>query len=420
MKAKIIVDELYEFRDHYFETHGLEKAGEKAEDVRKKLTEVLEQLDAEISQEHSKTEESIFLLERGRAINILPDYDQRAENYLSKAVKKSPKCWEAWNELGICYWKKGELKYAKDCFEGALKQERNKVSLRSLSMILRQIGDTPEERMANVHKGLETAKAALELDLKDGISWYIFGNANLSLFFLANQNTKILKTCMDAYSKALEDSISKSHPDLHLNRATALRYEGAYQEALNSYENALLYDPLWTNPEENARELVQYLEKVEMMVNQKGCLKPRQLKTFIKGIKPHHLGPFGKANNEGKSEVKILTKLLEGENPGIVILGKVICLIPNAFPFTFCLLDESESCVAVSVHNQAEGKGVIIGDSVAIPNPILQKIKISYKSKNLTYLNICVSSPLKMIVNGRSTSKDQFAPPVLSVTCKSD
>ena len=38
-------------------------------------------------------------------------------------------------------------------------------------MVLRQIGDTPEDKLANMHLSLEKAKEAVNLNLQDGKSW---------------------------------------------------------------------------------------------------------------------------------------------------------------------------------------------------------------------------------------------------------
>lgn len=46
---------------------------------------------------------------------------------------------------------------------------------------------------------------------------------------------------------------------------------------------------------------------------------------------------------------------------------------------TFCIVDKVGTCVAVTVFNLAEGKGVIIGDSVAIPEPFVTDVDFTYK-----------------------------------------
>jgi hypothetical protein len=45
------------------------------------------------------------------------------------------------------------------------------------------------------------------------------------------------------------------------------------------------------------------------------------------------------------------------------------------------LTDKDEVCTVVTVYNLAAGKGVIIGDSVAIPEPYLTQVRFNYKDK---------------------------------------
>lgn len=63
-----------------------------------------------------------FLLQKGRCLNVAPDYSAEAEKCLSRAVKLEPGLVEGWNTLGEQYWKKGDLIGAKNCFTGALQQ----------------------------------------------------------------------------------------------------------------------------------------------------------------------------------------------------------------------------------------------------------------------------------------------------------
>lgn len=44
----------------------------------------------------------------------------------------------------------------------------------------------------------------------------------------------------------------------------------------------------------------------------------------------------------------------------------------------FCLVDEEKTCIAVTVYNLAKGRGVTVGDSVAIPEPFVIHQKFSY------------------------------------------
>lgn len=65
-----------------------------------------------------------FLLQKGRCLNVSPDFSAVALECLSRAVKLEPKLVEGWNTLGEQYWKKGDLIGAKNCFTGALQQVR--------------------------------------------------------------------------------------------------------------------------------------------------------------------------------------------------------------------------------------------------------------------------------------------------------
>ena len=70
------------------------------------------------------------------------------------------------------------------CVQGALQHEKNKVSLRNLSMTLRQIPvSVSEEKISNVEAGLGRGKEAVGLDTADGQSWSLLGNAYLCHFF---------------------------------------------------------------------------------------------------------------------------------------------------------------------------------------------------------------------------------------------
>ena len=87
------------------------------QEVEAKLKEVLSFLDY-VHASHEDTAKCLYL--RGKALNVKADFDQTAQDTLAKAVKLVPKMVEAWNALGECYWKKGDMVAAKNCFTGAL------------------------------------------------------------------------------------------------------------------------------------------------------------------------------------------------------------------------------------------------------------------------------------------------------------
>lgn len=98
-------------------------------------------------------------------------------------------------------------------------QKRNSVSLRSLSILLRQKkAANHAEASEAILKSVECAKDAVALDAKDGKSWSVLGNAYLCQFFLVAQNPGTLKLALGAYKQAWHDPIARGLPDLHYNK----------------------------------------------------------------------------------------------------------------------------------------------------------------------------------------------------------
>lgn len=113
------VDALYHFRDHYFENHSIEDAKNKNDDLEIELKDTLAKFDECKVYEIDGSRAKYYYL-KGKALNVVERFIPQTEELLSKAVKLEPKLLDAWNELGECYWKKNDIKQAKNCFLGAL------------------------------------------------------------------------------------------------------------------------------------------------------------------------------------------------------------------------------------------------------------------------------------------------------------
>ncbi|XP_077503520.1 tetratricopeptide repeat protein 5-like isoform X1 [Amblyomma americanum] len=409
---KEAVDELYTFRDNYYVKNPNASQKQRTEDVEEKLTKVLNELDAH-GGVLEKTDRATFQMLKGKALNIREDYDPEAHEALSKAVKFNPKLAEAWNELGECYWKKGHITKARNCFEGVLKVTKDKVSLRNLSMVLRQVGETEEERLHNVLESVTKAKEALQLDIADGKSWSILGNAYLTVYFSGAQNVKSLQQALAAYARALEDPRMLCCSDLFHNRAVALQHEEDYQCALEQLERACSLEPHWAQPREKAQNLIAHLQRVSDAIAHKGHLKPRKLKALLSNLKAQPVAGLVPAK---------LQDLSPGKNSNCVLSVKVACsvLSQERFPFTMCVLDEAAACLAVNVYNMAEGRGFVTGDFVVIPRPNLHHIKVNHQGCELSFPSIRVDTPLDLIVNGKALSSESRAPLRLEVEIKKD
>ncbi|CAH0591599.1 unnamed protein product [Chrysodeixis includens] len=412
--------EMYNFRDLYFENHPIEMAEEKNKYVEEKKQALVEKFEAiDVETQIPFAQRAKFLYMKGRCYNICPTYDARASQYLSKAVKLNPHLVAAWNELGECHWKNMNVKEAKASFEGALKHERNRLSLRCLSIILRQESSDKKRSEATpaILKSVELAKEAVGQDIKDGVSWSVLGNAYLCQFFMVAQDPATLKLCMSAYKQASLDPVAKGQPDLYYNKGIALKYSEYYDEAIQNFEFASRLDPPWQPPRQERTRLVTFTQAAHTLVRTRGKLKAKRLTHMVQSIDKKMLGIYaeGSLHTFGKREVSLkktrLDHLQEGDNPGTVVVGRVVGSIhnDNAVPFTFALVDDSMECVLVTVYNWADGRGAIIGDCIAIPEPQLRSHK--HESDELTYdfKSIRVNNPLLLQLNGRRVSRNQYA-----------
>jgi len=426
-----LIKDLYSYRDRFFETHTIEKASEKRELVEKKMKEVLdefdnltlkEDIDPNIDQE-SNAQKAHRTYLKGRALNVVADHSPEAEQLLSKAVKLEPNLVDAWIELGECYWKRGDVETAKTCFEGALSHGENKVALRNLSIVMRQkASDLPEDRLRNIEAGLTRAREGVQLDTKDGISWSILGNAYLAHFFSVSQNPRTLKQAMSAYRQAEKDMIALNTPELHHNKGIALKYEEDYVNALNCFKRAQELDPTWDAPLNLERTLTKFLMDVKHLIEMKGKLKTKRYNTMVNSIDSKNIGVLTVPGRRESLQQVTFSELCPGLNEGKVVLGKVICSVhsEDTVPFTFCLTDKNSKCIAVNLYNLAPGKGVIIGDSVAIAEPFFSTINLDIKDQSLSFDLVRVESPLALVINGKKASGDLQAGIELSTFAKSD
>jgi len=423
------VDNLYHFRDHFFETHTLDEASFKPSQLKAGMERVLQKF---CNCESAAVDENraMFLYLKGKLLNINGDFNSQAETLLSRSVKLSPTLVEAWNELGESYMRKNDWTTARTCFEGALQHQKNKVSLRNLSMTLRQVpACSGEEKISNVEHGLVKGKEAVSLDTTDGQSWSLLGNAYLSHFFQVSQNPKTLKQAMSAYGQAEKDVVAKSTPELHYNKGIALKYEEEFLSALNSFSSASALDPTWPDPASQAMQLVRYLKDIVSLSQLKGKLKAKKLSSLISSLDSmKQLGPYSGGSYKSPSGATVnlgqitFTDLKPGINTEKVILGVVICSVhtEDTVPFTFIMIDKGGTPIVVTTYNLSPGKGVIIGDTVAIAEPYYTPIDIEYQKEQYRFSMVRVESPLVLVINGRKAGRELQAGVQMSTFTKTD
>ncbi|XP_068209545.1 tetratricopeptide repeat protein 5-like [Palaemon carinicauda] len=413
-KIKERVSELYKFRDEYFTTHSPDDATNKTKEVQEEINKTLKMIDGLKDQVSADKKGELYFL-RGKALNATQDYSPEAEEELGRATRFNSS--DAWNELGECQFKKGDLTGAQTCFEKALKLAQNKVYYRNMSMLMRSLPwNTASERENNVEKGLEYARKAINLDMNDGQSWLVLGNAYLTSFFSIDSKLESLKNCKAAYTKASSDPVAATLPELHFSKFHVQWYEEDYAGALNSLRKASELEPSWVECKAKFNECHKFLSKLTLMVKSKGQLNQRRINSLIADIHPSQLGPYEKGGTNltaGKQPDLVPLSLLgEGNNKDKIILGKVVCtVIPESgIPFSMCVVDKEGDCIAVTVYNWARGCGVKIGDSVAVVAPVLKihSVEVS-KDEKLEFRAIRVALPLMLVVNKRAVGVSQVA-----------
>ncbi|KAK8723520.1 hypothetical protein OTU49_011756 [Cherax quadricarinatus] len=408
------VAKLYKFRDEYFKTYGIEDAANKTQRVQQEIQSTIQLIDTIKDQVSPDLKGELHFL-RGRALNATAEYSAEAEEVLGRATRFNLP--SAWNELGECQYKKGDLTGALTCFEKALRLAQDKVYYRNMSMLMRSLPwKTSNEREENIEKGLEYARKAIQLDMSDGHSWLVLGNAYLALFFTVDSKMESLKHCKAAYSKAANDPLAVVLPELHFSKFHVQWYEEDYAGALSSLQRAHELEPTWTECQTKFDECLKFLTKLSQMVKNKGQLNQRRLNALTADINTSQLGPYDKGGTNltsgRKPDLVPMALLGEGNNEDKVILGKVVCtIIPESgIPFSMCLVDKEDSCIAVTVYNWASNCGVKIGDSVAVIAPVLKSHSINVPGgTTLSFRSVRVAVPLMLVVNKRPVGISQIA-----------
>ncbi|KAJ3314304.1 hypothetical protein HDV04_000686 [Boothiomyces sp. JEL0838] len=191
----------------------------------------------------SNQQKSFYLYLRGRILNIFDSYHPFAEANLCKSVKLEPKFCEAWIELGECFWKKGDLDGAENCFKWVLDLEPSKKALISMAMIKRrqksgnQLLTKDDEHL---NESIQLCKKALALDIKYSPAWVGIGASYMAIYFKLTRNPSDLKKALAAFDQA--DINSSNDPDLYYSRAIIHQYLEEYEKSIKDYSLAASLD----------------------------------------------------------------------------------------------------------------------------------------------------------------------------------
>ncbi len=226
--------------------------------------------------------------------------------------------------------------------------------------------------------------------------------------------------------------------DLYFNKSMISMYEENWLDALNCLKEALRLDPYWTEASDNLKGTIEYLSQLNEMISFKGKLKEKKFQSILETIKKSDLGPYleyTKEKPDDTSNVKPnelieadLNQLQEGANKNKILIAKIVCGLPtktadNIVCFTAVLSDSKGNCAALTIYNLAASSGVIIGNTVCIPEPWLQTQDFHFenadKKHQFSFKSIRVENPMVLVVNGKKWTKEKvssafFVPKVMS------
>ena len=372
------------------------------------LSSELEKLSDDLDKLNLDPHQNKYL--KGCALNIGNKYNPKAEEILIDAAKMNPTMYEIWNELGDCIWKKGDKKGARNCFERALNQQRNKVSLRNLSIVMRQQESVSNEE---IEESVKISKEAVTLDVTDGTSWYILGNAYLAQFFLCGQASNVLKCSLNAYSKASADEKVLSDPDYHYNKGIVFKYLDDYSNAIAYFSDAISIHPQFTECLSELNDLKDQITKTCTLIKNKGKLKGKNIALMLRKLKEKT-----QCQNPSKVSMTTFDQLSVGSNEDKAINCILISsIVPNGrTPFVCICLDINSSCFALNIYNIDCGKAPKLGDVMTVPYPQKSVVNIVIDDVLNDFEMLRVDTPLNMMINNRQLPRDTLAPLKLTTT----
>ncbi|NXV00216.1 TTC5 protein, partial [Cettia cetti] len=158
-----------------------------------------------------------------------------------------------------------------------------------------------------LRESLAQAEAAVRGDPSDGQSWYVLGNAHVSLFFAGGQSPGSARRALAAYAQAERvDPAAAANPDLHLNRATLLQYLERFQGALEGLSRAAELAPGWEEPRKRLGHLREFLERLCALLANRGKLRGKRRRGLAGPVPLPLLGPLGGAGGPRPSPIAAL------------------------------------------------------------------------------------------------------------------
>jgi tetratricopeptide (TPR) repeat protein len=330
-----------------------------------------------------------------------------AENCLTKAIKLEPRLWTGWLALGEVFWATRDFDSAKNCFEQVI-QHRSDVpqslvtrALRQLSMVLRQLGATETARRNNSTEAVKHATEAVSLDVRDGVSWYVLGNAHLTHFFAhtgLRANTTELRQALAAYKQAEARVQGETKVDLLYNRAEVYRYLAEYGQSIEGYTQVKALDPYWDMPKLRIQSVLDTCHKIQSFISQKGNFKPKRLKELSSKL------------TAGNCALK---DLQHGDNPNKQLQVVVCGFVPSEtnIPYHVLVVDLDSEFTALALYN-VDPLAIKFEDVLLLTAPHMSTIEVPNIDTTVApihFSSLVLKSPLDLLINGKHISAREFS-----------
>ena len=326
---------------------------------------LLAAVDAIPSSDDSRQARALRSFVRGTLLDEGEVHVPEAEAELGRAVKMDPTLGGAWNQLGTCMWKKGDVQLAHDCWQNTLMHssdgEHIKEAMRKLSMAFRSsAGNNPDE-------SLRLAKELISRDMSDTQSWTNLGNAYMSYFFASSLDREDLFRALKAYHRSDLDGHSQD-PDLHFNKGTVYRYLQDYPNAVIELQRADELDK-GLNASFQVQQMVKLVHEMHSMISRQCNIKAQRLTGVLAALAKTASEPIAAA---GSDYVDCpLNSLSEGWNSGKMVSVLIMAIPYTERPIHLVVADREGSFFAMSIYNMQEGK-LKPGDMLTALSPFLR------------------------------------------------
>lgn len=349
----------------------------------------------------NKKEISFLFFAKSVLLDKLPEYSKVAEDSANKSLKLNPFIADSYNCIAHIIWKKGDLEQATQYFKQALEiDERDKTALRNLSMITRaKNADSNEERVSRAEESMKYAKMAIDLNIKDSESWYIFGNSYFHYAFLNKLQYENLQKAVNCYNLSEKYETKYKNPDLYYNRATVHLYLENYSLAYNDLKVA---DNIDANLKagELADNIMSNLIHISRQIKTQCNLKTKKLTQIINLIPTNLNSQSGYELTEARPDIEW------DKSKRYIVSSKVIQIAEKVtdIPISLICVDHKGNFFVLSIYNLSkEFKDQISeGNShIVLLDPKIVSFSLSFNGKDYDYPKISMTDLSKVLLNGK-------------------